>query len=292
MQLIVNKESAILDYIQTELKIKAKTKVRLWLKSNQVCVNGIVVKKADQKLSIGDKIEIGKFSGDHKAKIPAWFKIYFEDEHLLVAHKPAGILTIDVTGKTHKTFFHEVSKYVRENNEKAKKIYLVHRLDLEVEGLLIFAKTAKVQTALKDDWTNTEKIYYALVEGCPKEESGTIESFLHEDEDRKVYSGPRTTTAKHAITHFNCIKKINEDFTLVQVMLGTGRKNQIRVHLSEMGHPIVGDYRYGADNKIKRQIRLMACSLEFTHPIKQERLKLKIEPSKKFMNPSHYDETY
>jgi len=292
MQLIVKTESTVLDYIQAELRIKARTKVRLWLKCNQISVNNQLVKKADHRLAIGDTIEISQFSGEQKAKSATWFKIYYEDEHLLVAHKPAGMLSIDVNAKTHKTFFHEVSKYVRENNLKAKKIFLVHRLDLEVEGLLVFAKTARVQMALKDDWQNTEKIYYALVEGSPAENTGTIESFLHEDEERKVYSGPRTSTAKHAITHFECVKKLENGFSLLMVKLGTGRKNQIRVHLSEMGCPIVGDFRYGADAKIKRQIRLMAYSLEFTHPVTGQRIKLKAEPSKKFMYPSNENETY
>jgi len=143
--------------------------------------------------------------------------------------------------------------------------YVVHRLDKEVSGVLLFAKSNDVKEAIKENWIKTEKHYYALSEGIPEKAEDTIKSWLIEDKSQKVHSTNETANAKFAITNYKIIKQLN-NCTLLDVSTGTGRKNQIRVHLSDIGCPIVGDRKYGASNEFIRRIRLHAYSLSFPHP--------------------------
>jgi 23S rRNA pseudouridine1911/1915/1917 synthase len=149
------------------------------------------------------------------------------------------------------------------------KAYVVHRLDKEVSGVLLFAKTHDAMETIKEKWKETEKHYYALIEGIPEKAEDTIQSWLIEDKAQKMHSTHESANAKFSITNYKTIKLIN-NYALLDVNTETGRKNQIRVHLSDIGCPIVGDGKYGASNDYIRRIRLHAYSLSFPHPVSGE----------------------
>jgi 23S rRNA-/tRNA-specific pseudouridylate synthase len=147
-----------------------------------------------------------------------------------------------------------------------KRAFVVHRLDKEVSGVLLFAKSREVMEIIKDKWKETTKHYYAFVEGKPEKEEGSIESWLIEDKAQKVHSTFEREGAKFSVTLYRVIKNVKGN-TLLDVTTLTGRKNQIRVHMSDLGCPIIGDRKYGASHNFKRRVRLHACSLSFPHPV-------------------------
>lgn len=200
------------------------------------------------------------------------FKILYEDQDLIVINKPAGLLTTHtkVVGRfareTQLTAENLLNDYLRKGQRKStKRVYLVHRLDRETSGVMMFAKTEAVMNYFRDNWnTLTEKTYLARVEGELKEETGVIESYLRDDpKTMKVKSVADSRFGKYARTEWK--KLISEEgTTLVEVTLKSGRKNQIRVHFSELGHPIVGDTKYGG-MKASR-LYLHSKTLSLLHP--------------------------
>lgn len=182
--------------------------------------------------------------------------------------------------------------------------YTIHRLDREVSGILLFAKTEKAQLALKENWAKVEKYYYALVEGTPPKTKGIIRSWIREDHKQKMYSLPIPVgadvtiaspapeiDAKLAITHYELIEEY-DGCSLLRVQLETGRKNQIRLHLSDLGCPIIGDRKYGADATYKRQVRLFAYALNFPHPTTGKMIRIELPMPKTFLVLGNGHETY
>jgi 23S rRNA pseudouridine1911/1915/1917 synthase len=168
---------------------------------------------------------------------------------------------------------------------------VVHRLDREVSGLLVFAKTEAVQEEIKNHWQENRKLYYALVEGDPKKEEGVIRSFLREGHDQRVYSTKIEEGARLAITKYRVMDR-TPGYSLLEIELQTGRKNQIRVHLAEMGCPVVGDRRYGADATYERRIRLHAYYLSMKHPITGSLIEAKSRMPKGFLVLKNENEKY
>jgi len=269
-----------------------KTKIKSLIKYKKVKINGEIVIKNNHLVKTNDNIEIDYEKGKYESsKYTFKYPILFEDDNFIVSVKPAGLLTVGTVSEKTKTFYRQINNYVKDKSRDNERIFIVHRLDKEVSGILIFAKTEAMQEAIKENWYKTKKLYYALVEGCPDKEKGTIESYLKEGYAMKVYSTNNQEGAKKAITHYEIVKKY-ENHTLLKVQLGTGRKNQIRVHLSDIGCPIVGDTRYGADEKIVRQIRLHAYYFEFEHPVTHETLKFETPIPPKFIKLGDKDEKY
>jgi tRNA pseudouridine32 synthase/23S rRNA pseudouridine746 synthase/23S rRNA pseudouridine1911/1915/1917 synthase len=177
---------------------------------------------------------------------PAGFEILHEDPDLIVGNKAQGILTVAALWEREKTVHNALNQYVRKGNPKSSKcVYVVHRLDQATSGVLVFAKSEKVQQFLKDNWQSTEKTYYAIVHGHLEKKSGLIESYLEEDEDYVVRSTGTSEKGKLARTEYVVVKEV-EKLSLVKINLLTGKKNQIRVHFAEAGHPLLGDDKYGA----------------------------------------------
>jgi 23S rRNA pseudouridine1911/1915/1917 synthase len=171
------------------------------------------------------------------------------------------------------------------------RTYVVHRLDKEVSGVLILAKSEDAMDSLKEKWDETEKHYFALVEGSPENMEGTISSWLIEDNAMKMRSVGEKPGAKFAITHYKTIRQL-DNYTLLDVHTETGRKNQIRVHLSDIGCPIVGDRKYGALTDFIRRVRLHACSISFPHPVTGEMITIESEMPKGFLSLKAKDEDY
>jgi 23S rRNA pseudouridine1911/1915/1917 synthase len=220
--------------------------------------------------------------------------IYFEDQHLLVAIKPAGILSCENRDSKNEKSFHKILEaYILARQEKKQRLWVVHRLDKEVEGLILFAKTEAIQLEIKENWDKYTKKYLALTENRPPQEQGFIESWLKEGPKQVNISYPKEVEgSKFAKTEYQYLRK-EKDFHLLEITLHTGRKNQIRVQLAQIGCPIVGDRKYGANDSVKRQVRLAACKLEFSHPVSGKNMLFEYQPHKKFFNPSlKEDENY
>lgn len=240
----------------------------------------------------GSLVEIKPRAKKPENYVSSALYIKFEDKHFIVVIKPAGMLSSgDQSAKSPSAFTH-MKKYHKENGGK-EQLQIVHRLDKEVEGLMLFAKTVEAREVLKANWKQLTKTYLAITEGIPKEKEGVIESWIKDAEEGMavVSSEKFDEEASLARTFYKVIQQVNGN-AYVEVKLETGRKNQIRVHLSSLGTPIVGDWRYGADDTFQRQIRLAAVELQFTHPFTQEEVKISYNPPRAFFEIKDEDENY
>jgi 23S rRNA pseudouridine1911/1915/1917 synthase len=193
-------------------------------------------------------------------------RIVFEDPALIVIDKPAGLLTVGTETERSQTAYAALREYANVKKPQ-EKIFVVHRLDREASGLLVFAKTVQAKQRLQDQFKDhtAGRSYIAVVEGRPPKDQFTIQSYLAENRAYRVYATSNKRVGKLAITHVRVLKR-NRRTTLVQVRLETGRKHQIRVHLAGRGHPIVGDKIYGSGSNPVRRLALHGVSLEFRHP--------------------------
>jgi RluA family pseudouridine synthase len=197
---------------------------------------------------------------------PKGLAVIYDDRDILVVDKEPGLLTMSFHKDQENTAERILNDYVKKGYARSKKrVFVVHRLDRESSGLLIFAKTYPVQQRLKDDWQNTEKLYLAAVHGCPDPKSGVIESYLTEDEDQFVASTHDPAKGKLAQTAYWVIKE-TRSLSIVKIKLLTGRKNQVRVHFAEKGHPVIGDPKYGRKDKSYERLALHAKFIAFNHP--------------------------
>lgn len=237
----------LLEYLYKNIK-ESKNTIKNLLKNGNVYVNNKAITKYNYILKDTDKVEV-------RNKINN-IDIICEDKNIIVVDKPYGMLTISTLKEKEKTLYHIVSNYVKKTN-KNNKIFVVHRLDKDTSGLVIFAKNELIKNKLQDNWDKVNREYITIVEGITKDK-GVIKSYL-EEKNNKVFSSNK---GKLAITEYKKIKS-NNKYTMLNINIKTGRKNQIRVHLKEMGNPIVGDKKYGnIDNPIKR-MALHAYKLEF-----------------------------
>ena len=190
-------------------------------------------------------------------------KIIYEDKYLIIVNKSAGEFTISRDDHYHNNLYDEVKTYVKKQNPK-NKIFIVHRLDKDTSGLVLFAKNEKVKYDLQRNWQNVERKYYAVVSGKLNEKNGTLKDFLYETKGLDVVVTNIKKIGKLAITNFNVIEN-NNKYSLLDINIETGRRNQIRVQLANIGHPIIGDKKYG---KVKyKRMMLEAYYLKFVHPV-------------------------
>jgi len=200
------------------------------------------------------------------AHLPKDLRILYEDDFLLVVDKPAGLLTVRTETNKTRTAQYILTDYVRKGNFKSRnKIFTVHRLDQWTSGVLIFAKSEEIKMQLQAQWKDTEKKYIAVVHGRPPQKQGVITSYLAENKAFVVYSTPDPAKGKLAQTEYKVLKE-SQYFTMLEISLLTGRKNQIRVHMSDKGCPIVGDRKYGKANDDYKRLALHAKSISFKHP--------------------------
>jgi 23S rRNA pseudouridine1911/1915/1917 synthase len=207
-----------------------------------------------------------KRSGITNKHMPKGLRISYEDKDILVVEKPSGLLTMATDVSKTVTVYHALTDYIRKGQAKSKKrVFIVHRLDREASGILIFAKTEAARDYLQKNWSDSKKTYLALVHGNPKEKERTITSYLAENKAFIVYSTSNTKEGKISHTAYRVIGEI-EGRSLLEVDLITGRKHQIRVHLAESGHPIIGDRKYGDKKSPQKRLALHAISISFKHP--------------------------
>ncbi len=198
--------------------------------------------------------------------LPKGLVIIYEDRDILVVDKPPGLLTIATVTEKSRTAYFILTDYVRKGCAKSKnRIFIVHRLDKETSGILVFAKSEEAKLRLQSQWKETKKKYLAVVHGKLEKCSETITTYLAENKAHTVYSTPDTTKGKLSHTAYEVLKQ-TKDFALLDVHLLTGRKHQIRVHLADIGHPVVGDRKYGKGNDAHKRLALHARLISFQHP--------------------------
>ena len=198
--------------------------------------------------------------------------ILYEDRDLLVVDKPSGLLTIGTEREKERTAYFALTEYVRKGAARSRnRIFIVHRLDRETSGVLVFAKTIEAKVSLQSRWDETKKRYLAVVHGKCDKRAETITTYLAENSAHGVYSTTDTKKGKLSHTAYTVLKE-TKDLALLEVELLTGRKHQIRVHLADRGHPVVGDKRYGRADRAHGRLALHARSLAFRHPVSGKEL--------------------
>jgi tRNA pseudouridine32 synthase/23S rRNA pseudouridine746 synthase/23S rRNA pseudouridine1911/1915/1917 synthase len=208
--------------------------------------------------------------------------ILHEDGDILVVEKPHGLLTVATERRTTGTLYSKLTEYVRKGNAKSRnRIFIVHRLDRDASGVLVFAKTIEAKTALQGGWEEARKQYLAVVHGHMSDQSGVIASHLIETKAQLVHSTRDTQQGKLSRTAYRVLQE-SGGRSLLEIDLLTGRKHQIRVHLSELGRPIVGDRKYGGKNDGEKRLALHAKSLAFDHPATRQRLEFHTETPEYF----------
>ena len=263
----VEKEMILYDYLKEKLSNLSKNSIKSILHDNYVYVNDKCITKYDYNLKKGDIVNI---------KDSNTLDIIYEDNDILVVNKPYNLLTISTEKEKNKTLYNMVSSYVKEKN-KSNKIFIIHRLDKDTSGIVMFAKSEKVKNMYQDSWNEIVKnrCYYAIVNGIVKEKEKTIKSYLKEDKNYMVHS---SKDGKLAITHYKVIKD-KDNLSLLDINILTGRKNQIRVHMKENNTPVLGDSKYGIKDK---RMYLHAYKLELINPKTKKTMKFETSLPKEF----------
>lgn len=258
--MIVKKEMILIDFLlQTYNRKNAKN----LLKFKQVYVNSKQISQYDYVLKVNDVVEI-------KRKETTSLDIIFEDDEFIVIHKPAGLLSMSDGKEKEKTAYHLVSEYLKKQ-DKRNKVFIVHRLDRETSGVLMFCKNEKIRNQLQNNWNKivTDRGYIAIVEGTMKKKQDTLKHYLSESKSQVVYVTSKEK-GKMAVLHYKVLKQTKYN-SLLDINLDTGRKNQIRVQLSYIGHPITGDKKYGAKTNAIARLALHAYKFGFVHPVNHKR---------------------
>ena len=257
----------LLDFLLACRPEVKRTRVRQWLRHGSIHVNGRSVTRDNHPLDTGDVVSIrAKSEVRREALLPAGMKIVFEDASLLVIDKPENLLSMARAKKGDRTAYAFLTDYVRGGSaQSSERVWIVHRLDRDTSGLMVFAKTKTAKRALQEHWDETEKRYLAVVEGSPPANHGVITSHLDEGNPFKVHSTPPSERTRHAVTHYRVVKRV-ATCALVELTPKTGRRNQLRVHLADVHCPIVGDRKYDARTNPIRRLGLHATSLQFKHP--------------------------
>lgn len=281
----VESPSTLLPFLREKLAGKPAGKVKSILEHGLVSVDGKATTKYNAPLKPGQTVTIGAYVPEPPANALAASHppILYEDRELLVIDKPAGLLTISTgSQEPEDTAYRQMTAYVRRKNPE-NRIFVVHRLDRDTSGVVVFAKDPVIKEALQEKWDElvTYRGYYAIAEGKMEEPAGRLTSWLKETRTHIVYSSRKAGDGKPAVTNYEMIRQ-NPDYSFLRVWLETGRKNQIRVQLSELGHPVTGDKKYGAKRDPLKRLGLHAWKLELTHPFTGKRLDLIAEPPQKF----------
>lgn len=264
----VREQADLLPFLGEILPQYKRTTLKQMLAHKQVRVNGNVTTRATQPLEPGTKVEVN-LTREFREFTHRRLRIVYEDDDVIVVNKGYGLLSIgDDTGKDRETAYSILRDYLKWAHP-GNKLFIVHRLDRDTTGLMVFAKTIEAKEALQHNWNNMvlERKYVCLVEGTPEPKEGTVRSRLAENSRHEVYALPEDSQeGQLAITRYRTLGT-TRGLTLVECELDTGRKNQIRVHMKQLGTPISGDHRYGGHPSPLHRMCLHALSLRFVHPV-------------------------
>ena len=266
----VNTQNTLLPFLIEMMAEKSRSAIKSYLAHRQVAINRRVTTAFDARLNPGDEVSI-RSVGEPVPNPNHHVRIIFEDDDIIVVDKKPGVLTMSTGIEGELTAYSIMMEHVRRRH-KTNRVFIVHRLDRETSGLLLFAKSKEAQERLQNDWNNAmiDRRYIAVVEGQLEKNEGRIVSWLTDNvKSLKVMSSPVDNGGKEAITNYRVVKS-GKHYSLVELQLETGRKNQIRVHMVDLGHPIAGDKKYGAKNNPLGRLCLHAQTLSFYHPFTGE----------------------
>lgn len=266
---VVKEQSPLLEWLLANLK-QSKSKTKATLQGRGIKVNGKTVTQFDFMLTPGMKVSVSKSKKNDQLK-SRYVKLIYEDQYLVVIEKNIGILSM-AAGHKSLNVKAVLDDYFHKTRKKCHA-HVVHRLDRDTSGLLIYAKDMQTEQILEHEWHELvyDRRYIAVVSGEMEKDEGTIASWLKDNKAFITYSSPVDNGGKYAVTHFSTLARTTEH-SLVEFRLETGRKNQIRIHSSDIGHPVCGDIKYGNGDDPLHRLCLHAYLLCFTHPVTHERM--------------------
>lgn len=258
--------NGLLDFLIAVMPDRKRTTVKEMLKHRQVMLGQTVTTQFDAPVSPGDKVSVNTTREFQVFSHPR-LKLVYEDDDIIVINKGYGLLSMGTDKPGEQTAYSIVREYLKRKDPR-NKLFIVHRLDRDTTGLMMFAKNMQAKETMQHNWNNMvlERRYIAVTEGALEPADGEIRSYLTENSAHEVYSTTRPGEGQLAVTYYRTLK-VRQPYSLVELSLATGRKNQIRVHLKEKGHPIVGDRRYGAAPSPIHRLCLHAQTLRFVHPV-------------------------
>ena len=262
----VTEPMPLLEFLISVMPQRKRTAIKSLLAHNQVAVNGTPEKQFDTQLRPGQEVKVN-LSREFKVFYNRRLKLVYEDDDIIVVNKGYGLLSMANDKVKEGTAYTILRDYLKWQDPR-NKLFIVHRLDRDTSGLMVFAKSIEAKENLQHNWNNMvlSRKYLAVVEGRPDPAEGIVKSYLAENSRYEVYSTDNPDEGQLAITRYRTLKSRN-GYSLMEVELDTGRKNQIRVHMKDLGHPITGDRRYGAGSSPIHRMALHAQTLRFVHPI-------------------------
>lgn len=266
---VVERDGQLLEWLLENVKHLSKSKIKQTLQGRGVKVGKKTVTQFDYPLTAGTKITFSKTKRNNDIFKNRYVKIVYEDRHLVVVEKNAGILSM-AAGHASLNVKAVLDDYFKKSRQKCTA-HVVHRLDRDTSGLMIYAKDKQTELLLEQDWHDIvyDRRYVAVVSGEMEQTEGTVSGWLKDNKAYFTYSSPTDNGGKFAVTHFHVLNRRN-GYSLVEYKLETGRKNQIRVHSADMGHPVCGDAKYGCGDDPVGRLCLHAYVLCFRHPVTHE----------------------
>lgn len=279
----IETEDELLKYLIKTFPSKKRPILKSILAGGQIKINGQSTTQFNHPLKKGDSLSINWNKPAKKVKLTK-LNILYDDHDLIVIEKEAGLLSVASAKEKSKTAIQILKEHVEANNPQ-DRVYIVHRLEREMSGILIFAKSKEIQARLQDDWSNyiKDRRYVAVVEGNVKEPKGTLKNYLVSNKNNRVFISKSPEGATQAITHYSVLKQ-NKAYSMLELNTETGFKNQIRVQLDHYGYPVTGDKKYNARKNPLNRVALHASLIEMIHPTNGKSLRFELVAPPSFRN--------
>ena len=275
-------DEQLIEEIAKKLTDHKRNSIKTLLKYGHIAINSTPVTQFDTEVKRGDKLSVN-FTRPFVVFYHRRIKLVYEDDDIIVINKSNGILSVSTDNKKDGTAYSIMRDYLKKKDPRLK-LFIIHRLDRDTSGLMMMAKNIEAKETMQHNWNNMvlNRKYVAVVEGKVEQEEGTIRSYLAQTSQHEMYSTDNPEEGQLAITRYKRLKTGN-GYSLMELELDTGRKNQIRVHMKDLGHPIAGDKRYGAKTSPIHRLALHARTLHFVHPITRKEMLFETPVPQRFM---------